>query len=100
MNNEWIGLPDLQAVAKAQADGWEIEDFSSSDWSEWNHKWWQEGRKYRARPAQPKMKKVKMLCWLDGTWLQYATEEHSKVIEETLEWIRVPAEDKEIEVPA
>ena len=95
MNNEWIGLPDLQAVAKAQADGWEIEDFSSSDWSEWNHKWWQEGRKYRARPAQPKMKKVKMLCWFDGAFLHWIREGY----ENHAMQCRIPAEDKEIEIP-
>ena len=95
MNNEWIGLPDLQAVAKAQADGWEIEDFSSSDWSEWNHKWWQEGRKYRARPAQPKMKKVKMLCYFTGLQIVWRPEDYQLLHG----WSRIPAQDIEIEIP-
>jgi hypothetical protein len=74
MTTEWTDLPDLQAVAKAQAKGWEIEyRFSGSDWFEWKRMYWNASYCYRGRPAQPKIKVVTSECWRnkitgDVTW--------------------------------
>lgn len=100
--NELIELTDLQAVAKAQADRWEIEFFryqdgsANGEWAEWKGKVWQEDSFYRARPRQPKMETVKMECWIDDSgelrWVrEWWSPKH--------DWIRVPAEDKTVEVP-
>ena len=97
MTTEWTDLPDLQAVAKAQADGWEIEHYNHPGdyWNVWPQRGWNIQGKYRARPRQPKMKKVKMLCWFDGFGLFWRKESMNY----DKHWIRVPAEDKVIEVP-
>jgi len=101
MTNEWIDLPDLKAVSKAQADGWEIEHYrrmfdSSDGWYNWPGTQWNEIAHYRGRPAQPKMKKVKMLCYLITGSLEWLIEGKSV----DMRWIRVPAQDIEIEIPA
>ena len=64
----WIDLPTLQDLAKAQADGWEIEFKTIYEgWAVWEQATWNGGIPYRGRPRQPKMKEVKMECWLiDG----------------------------------
>ena len=74
MTTEWQDLPDLQAVAKAQVEGWEIEcSTDASDWYRWLENTWHNKNAYRGRPAQPKVKTVTSECWRnkitgDVTW--------------------------------
>lgn len=95
----WIDLPTLQDVAKAQYDGWEIvwQEKSSFDESDPLHPWdgsgWSQYWRFRGRHRQPKMKKVKLLGWFDGEELRLAHEALQH------DWVRVPSEDKEIEIP-
>ena len=98
MTTEWTELNTLQDVAKAQADGWEIEHYNhpSDYWNVWPQRGWSIQGKYRARPRQPKMKKVKMLCWFDGFALFWRKESMNL----DKQWIRLPAQDIEIEIPA
>ena len=95
---EWRELPSLLCVAKAQADGWEIQVNTGTTWEEWKGKAWMNHMDYQGRPRQPAMKKVKSLCWrnVDGflTWRC----EHTPVNAEN--WTRFPAGDIEGEVPA
>ena len=77
----------------------EIEFLTIHGWSEWwselSGSMWDKRIQYRARPAQPKMKKLRMLCY---TYLIYLIW-RSEVWLVPGNWIRVPSEDKEIEVP-
>ena len=63
--SDWIELKDLQAVAKAQAEGWDVEVYyhETDHWVTWHGNIWCGVAKYRGRPSQPKMKKVKSICW-------------------------------------
>jgi hypothetical protein len=49
--------------------------------------------RYRIKPAEPK--KVKMLCWFDGGVLVWRDSR----LPVPGNWIRIPSEDKEIEIP-
>ena len=95
---EWTELPTLVSVCNAQTDGWEIQvyDDYDSEWIDWAGNTWATFGKYRGRPRQPKMKKLKMLCYTDGECL-YWNAEH---LHFPSSWIRIPAQDIEIEVPA
>jgi hypothetical protein len=97
MNEEWKDLPTLQDVAEAQAQGCDIQIYGVVGWETWHECVWALGSKYRGRPRQPAMKKVKSLCWRfsdgDLAWrIEGMALAHP--------WIRVPSEDKEFEVPA
>lgn len=97
MTTEWTDLPTLQDVAKAQADGWEIEYKDISEyWLSWSQLVWSINGKYRGRPRQPVMRKVKMLCWVIGDHLEWFQEGSSRPGHA---WIRIPAQDIEIEIP-
>ena len=99
MNKEWTDLKDLNDVAIAQKSGWEIEIDATgdNDWVAWGGTAWMNHQKYRGRPAQPKVKKVKLEAWLDSLkelrWF-------AGPIPFLTSWTRVPSEDKEIEVEA
>ena len=95
MNTEWRELKTLQDVAEAQKNGDEIEvsdDYVS--WKSWFEKSWHFSARYRARPRQPKMKQVKMLCWFAGNELHWYGEDVA-----LCGCARVPSEDKTIEIP-
>jgi len=88
----------VQAVAQAQADGWEIEVNSTgkAGWIPWNKNAWMNYMEYRGRPKQPKTMLIKMLGWLtDLDGLRWFEE---GAVVSAGEWKRVPAEDKVIEV--
>jgi hypothetical protein len=53
MSNEWIDLSDIQAVAIAQAEGWEVEQFNRGEWVAWSEAFWHLNADYRGRPKQP-----------------------------------------------
>jgi len=63
----WIDLNDIQAVAIAQSEGWEIEVYTGTHQEEWQGKAWMHYMRYRGRPRQPKMKEVKMECWINSS---------------------------------
>ena len=97
MNEEWKDLLTMQDVACAQADGWEIERLvpRGYGWQQWDGLGWHAEWQFRARPRQPAMKKVKFECFSVHGQLVWRDESLS-VLDH---WIRVPSEDKEIEVP-
>ena len=99
MTTEWIELPDLQAVAIAQSKDWQIECLptAAGGWSKWMQCAWNTSWKFRGRPRQPKMKKAKMLCWVDNENELRWVREGDMYIQNT--WIRIPAQDIEIEIP-
>ena len=96
MNENWIDLNDLQAVAIAQSEGWEIECHGTSgSWCSWNSISWHTDLQYRGRPRQPKTREVKMECFLIDGELHWRDEKLS-VLEH---WIRQPHRDIVVEVP-
>ena len=103
MTTDWRQLKTLEDVAAAQANGEEIEYlrqmFDRSDgWYAWGGDKWTSGVMYRARPRQPKMKTVKMLAYLlNGQLVWY--QDNAGCPEGNRFWIRVPAQDIEIEIP-
>ena len=93
---EWQDLPDLQAVAKAQADGWEIEcSYLAWDWMPWHGYTWHHTFSYRGRTRQPTMKEVKMECWFCGRFLHWASTKEPV----PSRWIRQPHLDLIARVP-
>lgn len=51
----WIDLNDIQAVAIAQSEGWEIEVEIGEMRAPWQGDMWRSGYKFRGRPRQPKI---------------------------------------------
>ena len=97
MTTEWKDLPTFQDVAEAQAQGWEVQtDAGTTTFAEWLGETWYTRWKYRARPPQPKMKKVNLAAYLD---LQGEFRRVNEASFANSNWTRVPSEDKEIEVP-
>ncbi len=95
--SEWKELKTLQDLAAAQAAGEEIEvRLARSVWERWAGVVWNSAMNYRSRPAKPKTKKVKLQAWFNGTDLFWKAELVGLI---PSNWVRVPAEDKEIEVP-
>lgn len=93
--NEWRDLPTMADVAAAKAAGDEIQvHHIGSVWNSWKGVSWANDWIFRARPAQPKMKKVKLLAWLDADQLFWLRETSTSKFPA----VRVPAEDKIIEV--
>ena len=83
------------------SEGWEIEwrdPLNYPHWELWDGKGWSVRWQFRGRPRQPAMKKVKILAYMHigigDIIFRFETEEISN------RWIRIPSEDKEIEVPA
>jgi hypothetical protein len=64
MNEEWIELDDIEALAIAQGKGWEIEIYlpSIEKWEKWTGITWAVYRNYRGRSA-PKKVTVTSECW-------------------------------------
>ena len=92
--NDWRELKTLQDVAEAQKNGDEIEVDTGPSWETWKGTAWMDYIRYRARPRQPKMKQVKMLCWFAGNELHWYGEDVA-----LCGCTRVPSEDKIIEIP-
>ena len=96
MSNEWRELKTLQEIAEAQKNGDEIECRDDGGrWTPWAGEYWHTSWKFRARPRQPKMKQVKLLCYFDEFELRWRKEDGIV----SVNWVRVPAEDKTIEIP-
>jgi hypothetical protein len=99
MTTEWKDLPTLPDVGAAQLEGWEIQRLNTAKpdlWSDWDGCAWVSHWSLRGRPRQPKMKKVKSLCWRysDG---DFAWRTEGIILAKP--WVRVPSEDKMVEVP-
>ncbi len=94
---KWIPLPTLQAVAKAQADDFVIERRAHETyvWQHWKECVWDADWQFRGRPRQPKMKEVKMECFLIDRELRWRDEGLSILGD----WIRQPILDLVAKVP-
>jgi len=98
----WIELKDLQAVAKAQADGWEIEvdnchGHGHGFWQRAGCVWY-EASKYRGRPKPVENKKIKFLAWRSEVGTLIHIDEATIRAWNTEKWKRIPNLDLEGEV--
>jgi hypothetical protein len=85
MSNEWTDLKDLQAVADAQSEGWEIITRDGDGyWVPWRGRDWDVGNPYRGRPAQPK--KTVIPCYFTGNGLTWSLASKS-------DWVHIPERD-------
>ena len=85
---------EMIAVLRAHKEGKTIQSKLGKEWADVADPTWNFGTvEYRVKPED--LKKVKMLCWYDGTYLYWVKKEREK----SLNWIRVPSEDEEIELP-
>ena len=98
MTTEWTDLPTLQDVAKAQADGWEIEVMTWKDWCSWVAGSWDKNWKFRARPPKPKAKMTKFLGWMSEGGLLVEIDEAMCTSSRVEHYRRVPSRDFEAEV--
>lgn len=102
ITNEWRDLPTFEDVADAKRtkDEIEIYDQYNDKWLAWSEDLWCSSVTYRARPAQPKMKKVKTLGWWHPTnWDHLIRPENVTESMQNLGYVRYPKLDDEIEVP-
>ena len=95
--NEWRDLKNLQDVAAAQAAGEEIECTGEALWFPWDGNHWDKLMKYRARPRQPKTKKLKIYGYLDTVTGRTFTVVRGVSI--SGDAVPYPKLDDEIEVP-
>ena len=97
MTTEWRNLPTMADVAAAQAAGDEIEvrRLGEFDYTEWSGTAWAMAWSFRARPRQPKMKKVKSLCYRSTVSGELTWRKEELPI---INWKRFPAGDIEGEV--
>ncbi len=93
--NNWIDLNDIQAIAIAQSEGWEVQIDTGPFWEEWNEKAWMSYQRYRGRPRQPKMKEVKIFCYYTSDQLLWIPAE----LKAQKSWIRQPHLDMIAKVP-
>jgi len=96
----WIDLNDIQAVAIAQSEGWEIERYCGADegadcWISWDGTYWEDHYEFRGRPRHPKTREVKMECFLIDGELRWR-DENLSVLQS---WIRQPHLDLIVKVP-
>lgn len=96
--NEWRDLPTMADVSAAQAAGDEIQyrAHETYEWRSWRGEIWDKDWLFSARPAQPKMKKVKILGWLNPETGCTTTRLVDSV---WTGWVRYPRLDDEVEVP-
>ncbi len=93
----WIDLNDIQAVAIAQSEGWEIEVYTGTHQEEWQGKAWMHYMRYRGRPRQPKMKEVKILAYFSANSKALAWYAETESVPAF--WIRQPHLDMVAKVP-
>jgi hypothetical protein len=95
MSDEWIDLNDIEDVARAKVEGWEIESRSheTSEWRKWNGTYWGAGYLFRGRPKQPQ--EVIYECYdVDGRLEWWHPKRNV-----AKPWPRHPELDKTIKVP-
>ena len=95
MNN----IDEMIAVLEAYKRGEKIECFTRihNDWRPVDEPSWNFGN-VNYRIAKPAPKKVKLEAWFIGGELRWLSENH-QILKFASDPIRVPAEDKEIELP-
>lgn len=99
----WIDLNDIQAVAIAQSEGWEIEmqtdpgNDKYCPWGSWGQQYWHSGYLYRGRPRQPKMKEVKILAYFSANYKALAWYAETESVPAF--WVRQPHLDMIAKVP-
>lgn len=89
-------IDEMIAVLEAYKRGEKIEcsfDFGNKWEPAESPSWSFDATKYRI--AKPAPKKVRMLCWLYANELRWLNGSHLAPDH----WVRVPSEDKEIELP-
>ena len=86
---------EMIAVIQAHKEGKQIQyrRGENMQWLDCTPQWDFVLFDYRIKPAEPK--KVKMFCWLHRGALYWNEE----VMKFPSDWIRIPSEDKEIEIP-
>ncbi len=95
MTTDWTELKDLQALALAQADGWEIEAYSEDLWVPWNGRVWHSAIPYRGRLRPPRKIVVTSECWrnkINGGTLTRAPG-YNEYLKRDPSWQRFPAGD-------
>lgn len=98
MTTEWKEITDPEELFRLKREGWEIEVHAADCvWFLWAGDYWNTSMSFRARPRQPKMKKVKLLAYLDNNRELRRFVEWSSYSRTT--WIRQPHLDLEGEFP-
>ena len=96
MSVEWQALPNLRAVSNAQHGEWEIEGRRPGQhFLPWEGEMWRSQDEYHGRPKQPKTKTVKLLGWITDFGCLALYKDGLPMPNG---WLRVPAEDKTVEV--
>lgn len=103
MNSEWKDLPNMEDVARAKVEGWEIEHAPGANktmWSPWSGLTWHSDRPFRGRPKQPKTKTITLrkalfLSGPVGYWTTDCDEKYTKS-SYFIKWIGEPYD---VEVP-
>ena len=87
MNNEleWERIIDPEKIFHLQKAGWEIEVTAGTVWVPWDVKVWNSSWSFRARPPKPKMKQVKMSCYLVGNYLHWCVKIRRRCITDELD---------------
>jgi hypothetical protein len=88
----WTDLKDLQTIADAQSEKWEIQyrHMAKEHWNEWSGTWWNEDSLFRGRPRQ---QAIVYSCFdVDGQLMWFHP---MRVIHP--EWTRIPQFDKIVE---
>ena len=105
MTTEWKEITGPEELFRLKREGWEIEVWTElHDWRSWWGNAWEADWKFRARPHQPKMKKVKLLAYIGTSILTHVREDSPTDILKSYDgvgskWIRQPHLDLEGEVP-
>jgi hypothetical protein len=86
----WTDLKNLQTIADAQSEGWEIQIRGCNGWNNWDETYWNSNCCYRGRPRQ---QAVVYSCFdVDGQLMWFHP---MRVIHP--EWTRIPQFDKVVE---
>lgn len=89
--SEWVLLNTMLDVAKAQADGWEIqESVDGMSWYYYDCKFWAVGLQYRGLKP-PEKRIVTNYCWRHRTGGTIVWADPSETY--GVEWVRFPAGD-------
>jgi hypothetical protein len=91
---EWTRLNSIEDVAIAKRNGWDIESSEGGAYRPWDGCGWHCNITYRARPKKPKTVTVRLLGWYSGMDLIHRVEGAAV----NRHWLRVPGEDKVVEV--
>lgn len=101
-HDTWLDLPEMEDVARAKVEGWEIE-YRTHDafmWCEWERKGWRDNNMYRGRPKQPKTKAITLRkALMTNSSGVYYTSETSDDLSGMMSFVQWLGEPYDIEVP-